>query len=178
MSPESKPESNTEAKIEHLFEKELSLPSQRASIEEAGIMAEKELEKLGWPDHDVMMFSLCVREAVTNAIVHGNLRIPKKKETATIEDSIAYDKSFDDAANTEKGQKSVTVQFRFSPREAKATITDEGDFEPPKGKDHIPQQAEFSLGGRGMAIIESYIGKEEEYISYAPGSITFIKKRE
>ena len=51
---------------------ELNLPSRIASIDEAATAVTDAARRIGFPDEALFGIELAVREAVTNAVLHGN----------------------------------------------------------------------------------------------------------
>ena len=66
--------------------KELTLPSRLESVEEAAIEASNFAKKVGYDDLALYSIDMAVREAVANAVKHGNLLDPSKQVELTFED--------------------------------------------------------------------------------------------
>lgn len=66
--------------------KELFLPSRLDSVEQAAIEADAFAKKIGFPDEAIYAIDMAVREAVANAVKHGNLLDETKQVEMTFED--------------------------------------------------------------------------------------------
>jgi serine/threonine-protein kinase RsbW len=65
--------------------KELSLPSRLESVEEAAIEASNFAKEAGFDDMALYAIDMAVREAVANAVKHGNLLDESKKVELTFD---------------------------------------------------------------------------------------------
>lgn len=66
--------------------KELSLPSRLESVEEAAIEASNYATEAGYDDLALYAIDMAVREAVANAVKHGNLLDESKQVELTFDD--------------------------------------------------------------------------------------------
>lgn len=150
------------------FEGALSLESRLKTVDDAEQLARTHLQELGWDDSEVEDFAFSVREAVANAVVHGNLGIFKNgPDDPEINDRILA------AENTEKADKKVNIIFHFTSDRAEAEIVDEGNFLP----EHIPdsefKEGDMATNGRGFKLI----GFRMDEIHFSPGGIRFVLER-
>lgn len=63
--------------------KEISLPSRLDSVEKAAIEADNFAKEIGFSDEAIYAIDMAVREAVANAVKHGNLLDENKKVEIT-----------------------------------------------------------------------------------------------
>jgi anti-sigma regulatory factor (Ser/Thr protein kinase) len=119
--------------------------------------------------------AVCLREALTNAIIHGNLEVDSAmRET----DEKGYYKLIEQRAEEEPyGDRYVHITARESCQEAVYTIRDEGggfDFHAlPDPTD--PANLE-RVSGRGMLLIQTFM---DEVRHNAKGNeITMVKRRD
>ena len=64
--------------------KELSLPSRLESVEKAAIEADNFAKEFGFPDEALYAIDMAVREAMANAVKHGNLLDETKRVELTL----------------------------------------------------------------------------------------------
>jgi serine/threonine-protein kinase RsbW len=64
--------------------KELSLPSRLESVEKAAIEADNFAKKFGFDDNALYAIDMAVREAIANAVKHGNLLDETKRVEMTL----------------------------------------------------------------------------------------------
>ena len=64
--------------------KEVSLPSRLESVEEAAIEADNFAKKFGFDDNALYAIDMAVREAIANAVKHGNLLDESKQVEMTL----------------------------------------------------------------------------------------------
>jgi hypothetical protein len=134
--------------------------------DEARMLAMRKLIDLGWSEEEASKFSDAVKEAMDNAIVHGNLSLKKEDGDGDYYERIK-------AAQEENKAKKVKVWFRLSGEDATVQVKDEGAYVPNEIED--PTQADRLLkgSGRGMAMI--FAGADN--IEFAPGEIIIHKRR-
>jgi anti-sigma regulatory factor (Ser/Thr protein kinase) len=150
------------------YEKSFSWDNDRAHIEEAQTLVEAELLKLGWPEDQAYGFSLAVNEAVSNAIVHGNLKVNKKDDPDTYFERLEQARALE-----ENKAKHVEVAFQFTSDEAMAEIKDEGDFVPNFTKDREMESNPLQGSGEGLNLI----GIKVDDIEFSPGTVILRKYR-
>jgi len=153
---------------ESSFEETFSFESRIKTIDAAEDLARTHLQELGWPEDKIERFALSVHEAVSNAVVHGNLGVSKTSpdDTSISERALAAEK-------TEKSSKKVTIVFKFTKDRAEAEIIDEGDFLPAKGLSSEFREGDISTSGRGIGLI----GLDMSELEFSPGRIRFALER-
>ena len=155
------------------FERGFVWESNLDAINEAEVRTRESLEALHWPQDTIDDFALAVREAVTNAVIHGNLGLQRSED----ETLVAYDEKRDIAMRSESGKNKVNMEIYASEREIKVVVTDEGDFvaEPKQISDEEGGEDRTMMpSGRGLRII---VGACDE-VESAPGQLTLIKYRD
>lgn len=70
-----------------LEKKELILPTKLESVETAAIEADNFAKEIGFSDEEIYAIDMAVREAVANAVKHGNLLDESKQVELTFSDS-------------------------------------------------------------------------------------------
>ena len=106
-------------------------------------------EKTGFNSAEMFAIRLCLEEALTNAVRHGN---------------------------HEDISKSVTVKYRFSDIELEIIVEDQGSgFDPGLVPDPRCDQNISKPGGRGLLLMKSYMDKVE-YIGKG-NAVHMIKRR-
>lgn len=66
--------------------KEIVLPTSLASVEKAAVAADDFAKKIGFSDEAIYAIDMAVREAVANAVKHGNLLDESKQVELTFQD--------------------------------------------------------------------------------------------
>lgn len=130
---------------------ELNLPSRLESIDEAVTKALKIATENGLPDEALFGIDLAVREAVTNAVKHGN--------------------KFDET-------KTVKITFEKSPQELIINIEDQGaGFELAAVPD--PTNAENLLreSGRGILFMENFMDEVAWERAATGGTVVRMSKK-
>jgi anti-sigma regulatory factor (Ser/Thr protein kinase) len=155
------------------FERGFVWESNLEAINEAEIRTRESCEALHWPEDKTEEFSFAVREAVANAVIHGNIGI-RRNEGETLD---AYDERRDAAMRGEGGKKKVNVEIYARESEMKAVVKDEGNFvaELRQASDVEGDEEQTMVpSGRGLRIILN--GCDE--VESAPGQLTLIKYRD
>jgi serine/threonine-protein kinase RsbW len=130
---------------------ELILPSRIASIDEAAAAATAEARRLGFGEEALFGIDMAVREAVTNAVLHGN----------------KLDES-----------KPVEISFSHTGSEFVITVRDRGvGFDPAGVPDPTAEQNLLKASGRGILFMRSFMddvawGRHEE-----GGTLVWMMKR-
>ncbi|MBM4012018.1 MAG: ATP-binding protein [Planctomycetes bacterium] len=126
----------------------VELPSERGSNRLVTDPLLAQLGGCGWPEADVFAIHLAVEEAITNAIVHGNMLDPDKK---------------------------VRVSCEVSPDRVLVSIVDEGSgFDPASVPDCTADDRLEAPGGRGVMLMRSFMTR----IAYnAKGNAVELEKR-
>ncbi len=130
---------------------ELVLPSRIESIEEAAVKAAQVAERLGIDEAAMFGIDLAVREAVTNAVKHGN----KLDET-----------------------KNVSVSFRSSTDVFVITVIDQGaGFNPVDVPDPTDPQNLLKSSGRGIFFMRNFMDEVEWGKMSEGGTIVRLVKK-
>jgi len=110
---------------------ELILPSRIEAVAEAAAAAAKVLSRAGFGDEEAFGVDMAVREAVTNAVLHGN----RQDET-----------------------KSVEIAFKVSPAALEVTVRDQGaGFDPESIPDPTDAQNVMKTSGRGIFFMRTFM---------------------
>jgi CheY-like chemotaxis protein len=126
-------------------------------------------------ENGLIRVAVCLREALTNAIIHGNLEVDSASREA---DEKGYYQLIEQRADEEPyGDRYVHVTARESCEEASFTIRDEGagfDFRSlPDPTD--PANLE-RVSGRGMLLIQTFM--DEVRHNASGNEITMVKRRD
>lgn len=114
---------------------ELTLPSRIDSIAEAAAAAAQIADRLGLGDDAAFGIDMAVREAVTNAVIHGN----QQDET-----------------------KSVEVVFTNSVESLVITVRDKGSgFDPASVPDPTLSENLMNSSGRGLLFMRTFVDEVE-----------------
>jgi serine/threonine-protein kinase RsbW len=131
---------------------EIRLPSRIEVINDAAKAAAKIARRAGFDEDALFGIDIAVREAVTNAVLHGN----SGNET-----------------------KSVGVLFASLRQSLEITVRDEGaGFDPECVPDPTAPQNILKTSGRGILFMRAYMD-EVEYTRHAEGGtvVRMLKKR-
>lgn len=131
---------------------ELVLPSRIGAVADAASAAAEFVKRSGLGEDAAFGIDLAVREAVTNAILHGNRQ--------------------DEA-------KSVVVHFKSSPDAIEITVRDQGaGFDPGSIPDPTDPQNILKASGRGILFMRTFMD-EVEWLQHAEGgtAVRMTKKR-
>jgi len=130
---------------------ELVLPSDVKLIDLVHATSEKMAEFAGFDEDDSLNVGLALREAVINAIVHGNGQDPRLKVRISL------------VANTDQLQ---------------ARVRDEGaGFDPDAKPDPTADENLLNTSGRGLLLMRAFVD-EVRFQAKDPGmEITLTKKR-
>ena len=110
---------------------ELVLPSRLEAINAAASAAADFVRRLGMSEDAAYGVDMAVREAVTNAVLHGN----RRDET-----------------------KAVEVSFRSTPGEIEITVRDQGEgFDPESVPDPTDSQNLLKTSGRGLLFMRTFM---------------------
>jgi anti-sigma regulatory factor (Ser/Thr protein kinase) len=154
------------------FERGFVWDSTLETIDGAEHAVMESLEALHWPEDKIEDFALAVREAVTNAVIHGNLGI-RRNEGEPLD---AYDARWRAAEQGPDGAKKVNMEIDANERGVKVVITDEGDFiaEPKPVFDSEGEERVMMPSGKGMGIIVDKC----DAVEAGKGQLTLIKYRD
>lgn len=131
---------------------ELVLPSRIEAIAEAAAAAAKVVSRAGMGEDAAFGVDMAVREAVTNAVLHGN----KQDET-----------------------KEVWIKFKSSPEALEITVRDQGTgFDLESVPDPTAAQNIMKTSGRGILFMRNFMD-EVEWSHHAQGGtvVRMTKKR-
>ncbi len=126
-------------------------------------------------DNGLIRVAVCLREALTNAIIHGNLQIdsalrdPDEKDYYSQIESRSQEEPYAD--------RFVHVTARETPEEAHYTIRDEGEgFDFRSLPDPTDPANLERVHGRGMLLIQTFM--DEVRHNSTGNEITMIKRRD
>jgi serine/threonine-protein kinase RsbW len=129
----------------------LTLASRIESINEAASVAAEVGNRLGFGEEALFGIDMAVREAVTNAVLHGN---------------------------RQEADKSVEVTFADSPAELTITVRDEGEgFDPEAVADPTVEQNLLKTSGRGILFMRNFMDEVEYSRHPQGGTIVRMTKR-
>ena len=129
--------------------KELILPTKLESVEEAAIEIDKFAKSVGFSEEEIYAIDMAVREAVANAVKHGNL----------------LDES-----------KSVEVTFSNLPHALEITVRDFGKgFDIEKIPDPTKPENLLKVNGRGILFMRNFT-EEVEWERHPEGGM-IVKMR-
>ena len=130
---------------------ELVLPSRIESIAQAADEAAKVVRRAGLNSDAAFGVDMAVREAVTNAVLHGN----RQDETKTVE-----------------------VEFRSSPRHLIITVRDRGTgFNLDEIEDPTDAQNLLKTSGRGILFMRTFMDEVEWSQRPDGGTVVRMTKR-
>jgi serine/threonine-protein kinase RsbW len=130
---------------------ELELESRIESIAHAAEVAAQVVRRLGFSDEAAYGVDMAVREAVTNAVLHGN---------------------------QENESKKVDVRFRGSTEMLEITVRDRGvGFDPGNVPDPTDPQNLMKASGRGILFIRTFMDDVEYSRHPEGGTLVRMTKR-
>ncbi len=129
----------------------LSLASRIDSIAEAATVAAQVATRLGFGEEALFGIDMAVREAITNAVLHGN---------------------------REDEDKFVEVTFADSPDELTISVRDEGTgFDPETVADPTVAQNLLKASGRGILFMQNFMDAVEWMPHPQGGTVVRMTKR-
>lgn len=131
---------------------ELKLPSRIEAISDAASAAAEFVKRSGLGDDAAFGIDMAVREAVTNAVLHGN----RKDEAKTVE-----------------------IEFKSLPSAIEITVRDRGEgFDPGSVPDPTEAQNLLKTSGRGILFMRTFMD-EVQWSHHPEGGtvVRMIKKR-
>ncbi len=136
-------------------EVEVDIPSKLAYLENIIAYSRALMEPMCHAN-DINIFNLilCIQEALTNAVIHGNLGISSnlKEESWEEFEKLRQDREQDPVYQS----RTVRYVMRFNPTELEFEIEDEGDgFDVAKVRETDP--GELLSSGRGLFYIRTYL---------------------
>lgn len=130
---------------------ELELPSRIEAIAEAAATAGEVASRLGLSEEAAFGVDIAVREAVTNAVLHGN----QQDQT-----------------------KTVQVTFAGSSQDLLITVRDQGaGFDPESVPDPTDPQNVLKTSGRGIFFMRTFMDKVEWSRHPEGGTVVRMTKR-
>jgi serine/threonine-protein kinase RsbW len=130
---------------------ELTLPSRIEAVNEAAAAVARMLSDLGADEQIAFGLDMAIREAVTNAVLHGN----KQDES-----------------------KEVHVNIKSSPEAIEISVHDEGQgFNPTEVPDPTAAENIMKTSGRGIFFMRNFVDEVEWLIRPEGGTtVKMIKK--
>lgn len=155
---------------------ELRIPSDDTLV--ANVIARLELPLIEldlFDEGERMQIAMALDEALTNAIVHGNLEV--SSELRQIDDGKPYsDLVTKRKAESPYCERKVVVRLEATPSSAKYLIRDQGSgFDPGKLCDPTDPENLEKAGGRGLLLINAFM--DEVSHNACGNEITLIKKK-
>lgn len=158
-------------------ETRFQLDNDLAGITEIVGQLEAELSRLGLCDETgLIQVGVALREAMVNAIVHGNLEVSSK----LLDDAAGSGTAFADLV-AERRQKDpwqrrrVSVSARYEPDEVTYRIEDEGPGFDPKSLPDPTDAANLErLHGRGLMLMRMFM---DEVVHSPTGNVVTMTKR-
>lgn len=128
-----------------------TLESHIVEADAAAQAIKERLAAAGWSDDEIGQFDVAISEAITNAIIHGNLGI----ERGSDEDSKAYRARIDAADVSAENMKKVSVDIALLPDYVTVIVEDEGkkEIDPDNLPDPTSPEGLLKPGGRGIYTI-------------------------
>ncbi len=153
------------------FSRDFTLDSTVASLETAGNAVEETLESLHWPEDDVFSYSLAVREALANIMIHQNLD-RHHKEGERQED---YTDGYLAAMQEEGSSKPVSMTIEVHGDDVIVDMRGMGDYvmRTDEQVDPATKEKVFLPHGRGQLLIFNGC---DQLIAY-PGGLALVKRR-
>lgn len=137
---------------------------------------EEQLRSMKYSDPTGMLrITMAVREAVANAIDHGNLELDSDMRD---EDGPGYSELGMQRAQMEPWMhRQVTITSRVTPDQVRYTVTDQGPgFDPSSLPDPLDPENLLRAHGRGLMLIRSFM--DEVSHNETGNAITMVKRRE
>ena len=130
---------------------ELTLPSRIEAVNEAAAAVARMLSDLGADEQIAFGLDMAIREAVTNAVMHGN-----KQDEA----------------------KEVRVNIKSSPEAIEVSVHDEGQgFNPTEVPDPTAAENIMKTSGRGIFFMRNFVDEVEWLIRPEGGTTVRMTKR-
>ena len=130
---------------------ELTLPSRIEAVNEAAAAVARMLSDLGADEQIAFGLDMAIREAVTNAVLHGN----KQDES-----------------------KEVHVNIKSSPEAIEISVHDEGQgFNPTEVPDPTAAENIMKTSGRGIFFMRNFVDEVEWLIRPEGGTTVKMIKR-
>lgn len=120
---------------------------------------------------DVRSMSLCLHEALANAVIHGNLEIPSelKNESPEAFEQLVQERE----AQPEFADRPVRIRCTITPAELRFEIQDQGAGFDPKANSAELHPMKMLLTGRGLLIITASM--DQVFWNETGNCVTMIK---
>lgn len=129
------------------------LPSDLKVLKFVRDEVESRLTATGWDELDINMILMGVDEAVTNAIVHGNLGVGGEQ---TFADHTAFRAAIAAASATDLGKRTVHMTVDVDSNLVRIGVGDEGNgFDVKKIRNPLENENLEQQGGRGVFLMRS-----------------------
>lgn len=136
------------------MEIEIRLPSRVGFIDAAVTFFESTISPTVNDPMQCKRLGTCLREALINAILHGNLEInfpPQDRTMSAIFDPLVAERE----ALPEFGDRNVTIHWQILSDRIEFSVTDEGKgFTYP---DSLPKPENLAPSGRGLILIQNVV---------------------
>jgi len=155
-------------------ETRLELENDVARLPEAIGQLEADLARLGICDEtEIIQVGVALREAIVNAIYHGNLEM---SSTLLDRDAPAYDALASERRHAPPyAARRVSVVVRYANGEVAYTVSDEGPgFDPASLPDPTDVANLERVHGRGLMLIRTFM---DEVVHEARGNVLVMRKR-
>jgi serine/threonine-protein kinase RsbW len=129
----------------------LAIESRIENIDLVQVVVEESLKRLSLTGDSSQRVGIAVREAVANAIRHGNLEDPEKR---------------------------VEVDFAVEDGEVVIVVQDQGEgFDPGKVRDPVAEENLLRPNGRGILFMRSFMDSIEYSFQPGEGTRVILRKR-
>lgn len=133
------------------------LPTDLKLLDRAHEEFEKRLKEQGWDDDTALNMAIALREALANAMIHGNLGI-KKEDISSGSWTDAALKKLEEVGTDKK----VRVALQVTPDAVRVTVADEGEgFNHEAAEDPTSLNARQERAGRGTLFMRSFFDTVE-----------------
>ena len=155
---------------------ELKIPTDDALV--SGVIARLELPMIEldlFDEGERMQIAMALDEALTNAIIHGNLEVSSELRHAD-DGKAYYDLVKQRKSETPYCDRAVLVRLEVSSAEATFSIRDDGcGFDRGKLRDPTDPENLEKAGGRGLLLINAFM--DEVSHNRCGNEITMIKRK-
>lgn len=155
---------------------EWELPTDIDAVDGAEKKFAEKISKAGWDDIDFI--KLAFREAVVNAIFHGNLGITKPDDTEKDVSDLCKEETEKLTASDPLGKlnRKVKISLSVDKNVITVTICDEGEgFDPKEKKDPTNPENLMKTKGRGRTFME--FGFDKVTYNTKGNEVTMVKER-
>jgi serine/threonine-protein kinase RsbW len=149
------------------------LTPEMSSINEAEIAFAEKLKKVGWAEDEIDWLKLGFREALVNAVAHGNFGVAKEEGSEKGLAELMKEKLEDDP---EKKNTRVRVALIIEENKIEITITDEGNgFDYKNVANPTAQNGLYKSTGRGIFLAKQFFDSVEH--KEKGNVVTLIKEK-